>query len=400
MTVRTGSTPADAVRAFGPLAAGVLLLGIADSMVGSYLVLYASEEVGLSPLQTGIFMSAPPVGSIVVSFLAGRRIDRHPRRIYAVLAALGGALGYAALTLTASFVLMLLIGALLLGAVGAVFPQLFTLARLTLGDGPAGLRAAPLLRSGWSLAWAAGPLLGAAIIAHGSYVVLLTTSAALLAVTAITILAVPRPPRPRPRDADSAPATSAVLPAAPVPLVLTTSIVLFFTAMYSGSVALPLYVTTDVHRPASDVGLLYSACAVVEVVAALALAAVPPRFSQKVLIVSAMAVFAGHFALTVAGTFELILMSQLARGVGIAVVGAAGIRFFQDISPAAVGRATTLFANASTGGALISGVLAGVSNQYLGYSATLVLSGGIALLAALLFTFARTERTTVATDGE
>lgn len=79
------------MRAFGPLAAGVLLLGIADSMVGSYLVLYASDEVGLSPLQTGIFMSAPPVGSIVVSFLAGRRIDRHPRRIYAVLAAMSGA---------------------------------------------------------------------------------------------------------------------------------------------------------------------------------------------------------------------------------------------------------------------------------------------------------------------
>lgn len=68
-------------------------------------------------------------------------------------------------------------------------------------------------------------------------------------------------------------------------------------------------------------------------------------------------------------------LSQLARGVGIA----------------AVGRATTLFANASTGGALLSGALAGVSNQYLGYTATLVISGGITLLAALLFAFARTE---------
>jgi SET family sugar efflux transporter-like MFS transporter len=32
------------------LATAVLLLGIADSMVGSYAVLFAADEVGLSPL--------------------------------------------------------------------------------------------------------------------------------------------------------------------------------------------------------------------------------------------------------------------------------------------------------------------------------------------------------------
>ena len=45
--------------------------------------------------------------------------------------------------------------------------------------------------------------------------------------------------------------------------------------MFAGSVALPLFVTRLLHQPASAIGLLFSACAAVEVVAALALAARP-----------------------------------------------------------------------------------------------------------------------------
>ena len=79
--------------AFTALAAAVLLLGIADSMVGSYAVLFAADEVGLSPLQVGVFASAPAVGGMVVSSLLGRRLDRHPTRIYAAAVTAAGALG-------------------------------------------------------------------------------------------------------------------------------------------------------------------------------------------------------------------------------------------------------------------------------------------------------------------
>src|SRR4029453_13100140 len=43
--------------AFASLAGAVLLLGIADSMVGSYAVLFAADEVGLGPVQIGVFAS-------------------------------------------------------------------------------------------------------------------------------------------------------------------------------------------------------------------------------------------------------------------------------------------------------------------------------------------------------
>ncbi len=50
-------------RTFAILVAAVLLLGIADSMSGPYMVLFAADRAGLSPLEIGIFSSASGLGA-------------------------------------------------------------------------------------------------------------------------------------------------------------------------------------------------------------------------------------------------------------------------------------------------------------------------------------------------
>jgi MFS transporter, SET family, sugar efflux transporter len=371
-------------RAFGPLAVAVLLLGIADSMVGSYAVLFAADEVGLGPLQIGVFASAPAVGGIAISSLLGRRFDRRPSRRYAVLVTVAGALGLALMAVTRSFALLVLLALTLVGALNAAFPQLFALARIALGDGAAGQRSAPLLRSAWSFAWALGPLLGAAVLARSGYTAILIGAAVVLALTAAATLAVPRP-----SGTGTAPGSEdeAQVPPQRRPLaLLTVSVAAFFTAMFAGSVALPLFVTRALHQPGSVVGVLFSACAAVEVLAALALAATPARVSQRALIVGGMLAFVLYFALTVvARGLPLLLVGQVARGVAIAVVGAAGIRFFQEFLAPATGRATTLFSNASTAGSLVAGVLAGAAVRTIGYTAALGLCGVLAAAAVVLF---------------
>src|SRR3954471_14683533 len=111
----------------------------------------------------------------------------------AALVAVGGALGLSAMAVSRSFVVLIVVALTLMGALSAAFPQLFTLARVVLGDGAAGRRSAPLLRSGWSLAWAVGPLLGAAVLARSGYPALLLAAAATLLLTAALTLTVPRP---------------------------------------------------------------------------------------------------------------------------------------------------------------------------------------------------------------
>jgi SET family sugar efflux transporter-like MFS transporter len=369
---------------FLALFAAVLLLGIADAMVSSYIVLFGADVVGLTPLQIGVWSSVFAISGITIGWWLGRLFDRRPARTYAIVVTLLVSAGYVLLPRVSSFLVLLLMAATVLGAMGAAFPQLFALARSVLGEGAAGQRSAPLLRSAWSLAWAVGPLLGALVLSWGGYTWLMWSAATVFLASALTVLAVPRP---RP---------VAVTNSSPggTPVLLTVSVTLFFTAMFAGGLALPLFVTRALHQQSASVGVLFSVCAAVEVVATLGLAAVPARVSQRALILGGFGSFVCYNAVTVVSSGMLMLViAQVLRGVGIAIVGAAGIRYFQDLLAPATGRATTLFANASTAGLLVSGILSGMAIEHFGYRTTLLLCGVTAALGGVTFTLGSRRQT-------
>ena len=362
---------------FLALFAAVLLLGIADSMVSSYIVLFGADVVGLTPLQIGVWSSVFAIAGITIGWWLGRLFDRRPARTYAITVILLSSAGYLLLPRVSSFLLLLLMAATVLGAMGAAFPQLFALARSVLGEGAAGQRSAPLLRTAWSLAWAGGPLLGALILSRGGYTWLMSLAAAVFLASALTVFAVPQPK------------SVAVTNSFPgrTPVLLTVSVTLFFTAMFAGGLAVPLFVTRALHQQPASVGVLFSVCAAVEVVVTLGLAAVPARVSQRALILGGFGSFVAYYALTVVSSSMLMLViTQAFRGVAIAIVGAAGIRYFQDLLAPATGRATTLFANATTAGLLASGILSGMAIEHLGYQTTLLLCGAVATLGGIAFT--------------
>jgi MFS transporter, SET family, sugar efflux transporter len=361
---------------FVALFAAVLLLGIADSMVNSYIVLFGADVAGLTPLQIGVWSSVFAISGITIGWWLGRLFDRRPARAYAIVVILMGSAGYLLLPRVGSFPVLLLMAATVLGAMGAAFPQLFTLARSVLGEGAAGQRSAPLLRSAWSLAWAVGPLLGALVLSRGGYSWLMWTAAGVFFASALTVLLVPRP------------RAVAVETSAPggTPVLLIVSVILFFTAMFAGSLVLPLFVTRALHQPPASVGVLFSVCAAIEVAATLGLAVLPARVSQRALLLGGFASMVGYNALTgVSSGFAMLVIAQAFRGVGIAVVAGAGIRYFQDLLAPATGRATTLFANAATAGILFSGILSGLAIEHLGYRTALLLCAAMAAVGAVVF---------------
>ena len=361
---------------FLALFAAILLFGIADSMVNSYIVLFGADAVGLTPVQIGVWSSVFAISGITIGWWLGRLFDRRPARAYAIVAALLGSAGYVLLPRVSSFLVLLLMAATVFGVMGAAFPQLFTLARAVLGEDTAGRRSAMLLRTAWSLAWAVGPLIGALVLSQGGYSWLMWTAAGVFLVSALTVLLVPRP--------GSVPVTSASPGRTPV--LLTVGVTLFFTAMFAGGLALPLFVTRGLHQHPAAVGVLFSVCAAVEVVATLGLAAVPARVSQRALILGGFGSFVCYYALTiVASGLPMLLFGQAFRALGIAIVAAAGIRYFQDLLAPETGRATTLFANAGTAGMLVSGILTGASIEHFGYRTTLLLCGVTAALGGVVF---------------
>src|SRR5215207_2674210 len=102
----TSAARAAGRRGFVSLLAGVLVLGIADSMIGPYLVLFGADQAGLSPLQVGVFVSLIAVSGLAVSTWLGRRYDRSASRWPAFVAVAAPAAGYLALTTTTNYALL------------------------------------------------------------------------------------------------------------------------------------------------------------------------------------------------------------------------------------------------------------------------------------------------------
>ncbi len=378
-------------RPLPKLLSGVLLLGMAESMAGSYLVLFGADVLRLTPFAIGVFVSLTAVSGIVSATWLGRRYDRIPGRVPALAAVTAAAIGYLLLTVTHSYVLLLVVAVVFLGAGSAAFPQLFTLARRYLDhDRPTGVSGTPMLRSAWSLAWAIGPILASVALAWRGFPALFLAAAGSFGLVAVPLLLL-GPMRPGDHPAASRPAgpprpprpTRSVVPA-------VLSFTLFHTAMYSGSVVLPLYVTRALGRPDGDVGLLFSVCALAEIPAALALLLLPKHMSRERPILLGLTMFAGYFALMAAApSLPILVVAQVARGIAIAVVGALGITYFQDLLPDSTGRATTLFSNTVAGGSLIAGIVAGSAAQAVGYRAALLLCGFLAAAAGAVLVGAR-----------
>ena len=368
------------------LLAAVLLLGVADSITGPYLVLFGSDRARLSPFAIGVFMSLTGISGLVVSTWLGRRYDRRPSRRPALLAVIASAAGFALLTLTTSYALLLVIAAVFLGTGAAAFPQLFAIARNHLSQTGSTARGASALRSMWSLAWALGPMAGGAILAWQGFTALFLVAAAAFALVALPVLWLGAP------HSTAGPATAngdTTLPARSLALVVI-AFGLFHTAMFAGSVVLPLFVTEQLHRPYHDVGVMFSVCAAVELVAALALTRLPARANRERLILLGFVLFVAYFAILAAtSSTVLVIIAQGARGAAISAVLALGITYFQDLLPRQPGRATTLLSNTAVAGSLLSGVLAGSLIQALGFRAALTLCAVLSLLGAILLLAAR-----------
>ncbi len=378
------------------LLVAVLVLGVADSITGPYLVLFGSDRAQLSPFAIGVFMSLTGISGLVVSTWLGRHYDRRPSRKPALLAVIASAVGFALLTLTTSYALLLVIAAVFLGTGAAAFPQLFAIARNHLAQTGSTARGASALRSMWSLAWALGPMAGGVILAWQGFTALFLVAAAAFALVALPVLWLGAPPP------TAGPATAngdTTMPPRSLALVVI-AFGLFHTAMFAGSVVLPLFVTDQLHRPYHDVGVMFSVCAAVELVAALALTRLPARANRERLILLGFVLFVAYFAILAATSSTLlVIIAQGARGAAISAVLALGITYFQDLLPRQPGRATTLLSNTAVAGSLLSGVLAGSLIQALGYRAALTLCAVLSILGAILLLAARRSRTPGQLDG-
>ena len=195
----------------------------------------------------------------------GAWVDRRTSLAPLIIALAGSSVGYALVAVTTNFAALLVIAAVPVALGGAVFSQSIALVRRRFADASphtAG-RAIGVLRASWSLAWAIGPAVGAAVVTMFGFCGLFLTSSASAAI-GLASLALARtrpvsqsvPPQPsRQAGERRADHRARFCSARPVS-----------HRLVHGIIPLPIVLTTTLGGTETDVGIAVSLCAALEIV--------------------------------------------------------------------------------------------------------------------------------------
>jgi MFS transporter, SET family, sugar efflux transporter len=367
-----------------PLAVICVAAGLSGAVFAPLLSLFLSTEVEASPAQITMFLVASPLASVAVSTVVGRLSDRYPiRRLLLVATGAAGVVGMVATAYVRDFWLLILLAVTLTAFAQTTFPQSFAYARQALARVDAGRSAMAIstLRTLYSAAWVAGPPVAAVVQSVGGFRwVYLLAAAAFGAATLVALAWLAEPP-PVPAGDTHAPVVAGAAPEAmpgeavtpPRPplrenapgWVLAVTIVgftLLQTPLTLGIQALPLFITQDLQGMTRDSGLILGLCAALEIPLMLGSGALATRLPLRGLVLGGAVAGALYYGLAgLATEVWMLLAGQVLNAGYIAAVTGIGISYVQDMLPREPGRATTLYSNTYTVGAVVAGPLLGVA---------------------------------------
>ncbi len=366
---------------FAPVALAILLTVLAEAVAGSYTALLAVEKLGMSPLELSTFLTLAAVSAIGVTTVFGHMHDRRPA-LWPLYLSLFGKIAAAALcaVLTETWALFI-VAFVLFGLSSATFPLLFAIAKGYLdragGDAPA--RGMAGLRMTSSLSWAIGPALGAGLVAVWSFSGVFLGAAALGLVALLTVVVFRIAPQQGTGIATAKVTLDEVRAAAPAVIALTA----FNTAMFMGGNAMSIVVVRQLGSE-TDVGLLFSLCALLEVFVMGAFVVRPALSDSRGLLLAGFGLFAAYFVLMLlVPTLAALYYGQVLRAAAIGIVSIVGMAKLQHMLPGRAGIAAALYGNTMSAGFLISALGTGVWASAFGYWSLFGVCLGLSAIGAV-----------------
>ena len=347
----------------------MLLQGMAISLSAPFLSIYFTEQLGVSVGMFGIFLSVTLIAGIWISMLIGRRSDLGLNRksIY-LIATLFNALAFCGYLLIKDFNL-LFIYMIIFTALGAPgMPQLFAISRETVNKSNSTDHAFAnsTLRAAFSLGFIIGPLIGTLLIAAVGFngifsgtigVFLLVALLVFLFLKSNSELKISNTEVKRFRLGQN---INILLPF----LVL----ILMYTAHWTSTLNTALFITNNLGGTTSDVGLISSICAALEIPFMLMLGILSAKYSNRMLMIFGAVLGAAYYLVVLmSGEMWQLLAAQILLAVFVAVFSAIGISYIQDLLPNMPGYASTLYSNSSTIGRLIGSLVGGGLATIVGY---------------------------------
>jgi SET family sugar efflux transporter-like MFS transporter len=382
------------------LAALATLIGLATALTNPFLPLFVDRRLGAGPVGLAAFVFLSAGAALAACTVLGRLSDRPPLRRPLLVAAAGcGFAGYGLFALLHSYWLVLAASVGLASIAASMIPQLFACAQVVLKErgGPRLPLDIAALRTLFSVAWVAGPPLGALTLRLGGYPGLFAVVAGAYAAAALTALRPFGPPaEPEPaleQPTAAAPGPSAHPPAPPNQpadahrppfLRAGAAFVALQTAAALSVLALPLLLTGSLGADSDSVGLMFSLAAALEIPLMLGLGVLAARMPPRRLVLAGAAAGAGYCAVTAVSTLVWqIAAAQLLSALFVAGTMAVGISYFQDLAPDRAGFATSLYANASRIGSMLAAPLLGLAQPF-GYRSVFLVAALLCGAGALL----------------
>ncbi|MBA9083818.1 MFS family permease [Fontibacillus solani] len=349
----------------------MLLQGMGVSLSAPFLSIYFTEQLGVSVGMFGIFLAVTLIAGIWISTLIGRRSDLGlNRKNIFLIATLCNALAYSGYLLIQDFTILFIYMTVFtaLGAPG--MPQLFAISReaVSKSNFTDHAFANSTLRSAFSLGFITGPLIGTLLIAAVGFKGIFSgTIGVFLLVTLLIFLFL--------KSNIELKSNNAEVKSKNFQLVQNRNILLpflilifMYVAHWMSSINTALFITNNLGGTTSDVGLVSSICAALEIPFMIMLGLLSAKYSNRTLMMCG-AILGGAYYLVViiSGAMWQMLAAQILLAVFVAVISAIGISYIQELLPSMPGYASTLYSNSSTIGRLIGSLVGGGLASLIGY---------------------------------
>lgn len=377
-----------AIPSYALLFLCMLLQGMGISLSTPFLSIYFTDQLGVSVGMFGVFLSVTLIAGIWISTLIGRRSDLglNRRNIYLV-ATLCNALAFGGYLFIKDFTI-LFIYMIVFTALGAPgMPQLFAISREAVNK--SGFTdfafANSTLRSAFSLGFITGPLIGTLLIAAVGFKGIFSGTIGVFLLVALLIVLFLKSNAEAPSNKAEVKVKSFRLSQNRNVLVPFLVLIFMYIAHWISALNTALFITNNLGGTTSDVGLVSSICAALEIPFMIMLGVLSAKYSNRILMICGASMGAAYYLVVLfSGAMWQMLAAQVLLAIFVAVISAIGISYIQDLLPSMPGYASTLYSNSSTIGRLVGSLVGGGLASIVGYRYSYVLCFILIVISAIM----------------
>ncbi|MCU5745770.1 sugar efflux transporter [Staphylococcus sp. SQ8-PEA] len=380
----------------------MMLLGIGIAITIPFLVLFATEELGMTQAEFGLLLAVAAISQFVVNAIVARFSDTHNinRKVIIITALFMGALSFSLYFYVHNKWIYFICYALFQGLFAPAMPQMYASAREAINLSTSRDRAKfanAVLRSMFSFGFLFGPLIGNLLQAFNGYAGLFSGTVAIILFTLILQVVCFR----EVKTSKQMTIETQVEDKAPnmlknkTLLIPFTAFILLHIGQWMYTLNMPLFVTHYLQDSKRYVGVLASLCAGLEVPFMILLGILSTKIGTRTLLM--LGGLSGSLFFVSIGVFEHVyamIAGQLFLAFFLAILLGLGITYFQDVLPDFPGYSSTLFANAMVIGQLCGNLLGGAMGNWVGQGNVFYISALSLFIGVVLIFFTKDQKFT------